>query len=88
MSDLDVEESTCQRLIDWIKSSPRKPAHTAFTAGKVRELAFHIEIQESRAAGRMMDIICGSDAVWPWLKTFSPETIEEMRQSFLRKLSS
>ncbi len=37
------EEWLCRRLSDWLAENPRRPAHTAFTAGPMRNLAREIE---------------------------------------------
>jgi hypothetical protein len=43
MTAKEAEEWCARRLIEWLRSSPRKDAVIAFTAGPMRDLAREIE---------------------------------------------
>lgn len=38
------------RILEWLDESPRRPPHVAFTAGAERQIAYWIEVAESRKA--------------------------------------
>lgn len=40
---LEHEEWICNRLIAWLRSSPRKQANMAFTDGPLRQVAYAVE---------------------------------------------
>lgn len=44
-------DETCRRLIDWLRSTPRKPPELAFAAGPERELADEISKAIEREKG-------------------------------------
>lgn len=44
MTDTQNQEAwISNRLIEWLESSPRKPAHLAFTEGPLRQVAYAVE---------------------------------------------